>query len=269
MNKEFIKLVKIYLIIAMIFPIAMNFLIVCINFIPSAGTNSEMMSAYSSYFGGLMGGLATLITIYYTFLKSKKDEKPIMYFNNTSFILYSSEGHGTIYSYSDDTSSDKQIRQDDIFFKLTNVGKYPALDVKLKTDTSDYLKSIEKLIPSNETFKKVEKSYVMESMKEDIADLIKGSSDEDISMSLIFRHLIVHLIFVLQENKKNKIGLYSLTGIDEFKLFDYILEFKDINNKPYSEKFSVNIKLYSEMQITSKLEKYTPWKVKVEFVKYK
>lgn len=57
MNKEFIKLMKVYLIIVMIFPIVMNFLIIHVNFIPSAGTNIEMMNAYSSYFDGLMGGI--------------------------------------------------------------------------------------------------------------------------------------------------------------------------------------------------------------------
>lgn len=87
-------------------------------------------------------------------------------------------------------------------------------------------------------------------------------------MGLTFNHLLLHLNFVLKENRKNNIGLCNLAGIDEFKFFDYILEYNDINNKHHIEKFSVNIKLYSEMQISSKLEKYISWKAKVEFVKY-
>lgn len=97
-----------------------------------------------------------------------------MYFNNISFTLYSSDGHGIIYSYSDNTSSDEEIKSDFIYFKLSNISKYPALDVKLKTyNTVDYLKSIKKLKPSDETFKLIEKSYDTKSISEDIADLIK------------------------------------------------------------------------------------------------
>lgn len=273
MDKQFKKWLLIFLGISIILPIMFNFGIIYINSIPSAGNNGEMLNFYGSYCGGVLGGLATLITIYFTFIKDRNEHKPLLYFNNNRFYFY----HGLVsfeHKFSKKfITSDNEMMNDNlvsVIFDLENVGKYPALDVQIEiVNSKDFLESIKKLNPSQETLNNVDKSYSKDKEIYGTRSLLKSEDSAEVVVPTIFEHLLNELIYVYNKNIKDNKDCdnnYAIHG--RFKLFDILVKYHDIDSTDYNiDTFTVYIRIDSVIQSATTLKECEPWFVTIEFEK--
>jgi ABC-type antimicrobial peptide transport system permease subunit len=243
-----------------------------INFIPSVGDNQFMFQAYTSYFGGAIGGLATLITIYFTIIKTREEHRPLLYFNNTSTFYYRNKSGVYNVFNRKEISRDEEVKQENegFSFQLDNVGIYPALDLKLTIiNLKDFLETAKLLKIDDEMYKKLNNSYSKDDKDYLTISLLKQGESVKVFPSLWFESFLTRLIYYYNNNNDKGVpqnNNYAVHG--RFKLFDIRANYKDIDGNLYNDYFKLYVRLESTVQLVTDLKKYEPWHIIVEFEKY-
>lgn len=270
MDKKFRNLLLLFTAIVVLFPIALNFLILGINCIPSVAGDEGMFQSYTSYFGGAIGGLATLITIYFTVLKIKDDHKPLIYFNNTSTYYY--RNRNGVDSYFSQTycrqDNDVKAANHEFIFEVNNVGLYPALDLQLSlTNLQVFMESVKELKVDASVYSEIEKSYSKEEEKYLVQSLFKQSTDKKMQPSWHFESFIRKFLHCYDSNNQSKKYENNNPIIKgRFKLYDICAVYGDIDGNKYRDVFSVFVRL-TNLDLTSQLKQYDIWQINVEFEK--
>lgn len=270
MDKRFKNMIFIFLGVIIILPFILNFLVLITNFIPSAGDNPSMFQSLTGYFGGAIGGLATLITIYFTIIRVKEDHRPLLYFNDFSTYYYLNLFGICNYFLDKDCKTDDDVNEAEKSFslELNNVGLYPALNLKVSiTNLEDFLNSVKLLKVSEEDYNNIYNSYSKDNKDYFKKSLIKQGDNVILPPPEPWLEgFLCNLLYCYKKNieMKNPINNnYAVNG--RFKLFDIKIEYKDVDNYSYEDINSLYIKINSTIQLTSKLTHFEPWNIVFEF----
>ena len=255
MDKMFKKIVFIAIPVIFTIPFLLNFLI---NIDPYVIFEEKIsiLQAYAGYFGGAIGGLATLIAIYLTVLEMRKETKPLLFFKNQLTYLYIETAEKNIcfsknyYAIDENILKefyDNKLLNDANLFYLHNIGANPALDIKLKIINMDK----ERLNPFIE---------IAENYEDTISHLLKGEEYQATPPFILFDTSIYYLIESIKSNSIEK--KYYDKG--KYKLYDIQMDYKDIDNHGYTDFFTLSVKL---RYLTYRLSKVEKWQINLEFYK--
>jgi len=273
MDKNIKKIIIAFIIVIILLPLVLNFALLFIDFVPSVGDDLEMFEAISGYLGGAIGGLATLIAIYYTFLKTKKDYKPMLCFHYCTMYYYSSVNG--VYSHFStkyvDQDSDVDGLRESLAFQLLNIGIYPAVEIVAKiTKMGDFLESAKLLKLTENEIEDLNNSYVKEDQGLFRINVIKQNDSVVIPANSWFEFFVNRLIQYNRLNNSKKAYVNNNHFVNgEFKLFDIQINYKDIEGTPNEDIYSVYVKFDQTIQLTTKLKNYEPWTICFSFLKKK
>lgn len=271
MDKNFKRLIYIFTAVIILLPLLLNFLVLYCYIIPSVGDNSVMFQALTGYFGGAIGGLTTLITIYFTIIKSRVDRKPLLYFNDFSTYYYVNLSGIDSYFIKTYFNTDKEIIESNerINFELSNIGSYPALDLDfLIINLKDFKNSLRLLRTSNEFFERLRIPDSLDNYQYFKKSLLKQDNNLMLPTTNWFSMYIDELIYAIKENSKSGNEMNNNCTINgRFKLFDIQAKYKDIDNYHHKDIFSLHVRIDRTVQLTSNLRNFEPWVITVEFEK--
>jgi len=265
MNKKFSKYLIMFSAIAIVLPIVLNLIVFIL------GKDGLIFQSYASYFGSVIGGFATLITIYFVVLKAKDEHRPLIFFNNKRVYYY--RNRNGIYHY----FSNKYCNEDNIVrelaepfnFEFVNIG-HPAVDFKLSvTNLHEFMDVVKLLTVDEDFYGKIDKSFSKENEQYFTMGLVK-QGDNIIVDQNIFENLLLKLLNCYYHNVYYKNFQNNEPFVNGwFKLFALEATYSDIDGKSYTDVFSVYVHANSSHQPVSRLRQFDIWELSVDFKKGK
>jgi len=272
MNKKFSKSLIIFTIAVVLLPILINVLIYVINTIILKG-NNELLSfqSYASYFGGAIGGLATLITIYFVVLKTKDEHRPLIFFNNKHVYYYRNRNgiyHYFSYKYCNEDNLVREMAEP-FNFEMTNIG-HPAVDFRLSIiNLHEFMEVVALLNVDPDFYNKINNSFSKEKDEYYSMSLVKPN-DNIVVDQYLFESILLKLLNCYYHNIFNKNFQNNDPFVQGwFKLFSLEATYNDIDGKNYTDIFSVYVHANSSHQPVSRLKQFDIWELNIDFKKGK
>jgi|GEM_PF-964535 len=265
-DNKFTKTLILISVIIILLPVVIHLIMFAL------GKDGTFFQAYASYYGGAIGGLATLVAIYLTVVKTKEeDHKPLIFFTNKHIYYY--KNRNGIYHYFSNTycNEDNVIREvaEPLNFEFVNIG-HPAVDFKLSIiKLQEFMDVVKLLNVGEELYEKIDKSYYKNDYQYFSIGLVNKGDKIQVD-SNIFENLLLKLLSCYYYNVHNK-NFHNNEPFQDgwFKLFSIEANYSDIDGKNYSDVFSVYVHANNSHQPVSGLRQFDIWELNIDFKKAK
>ncbi|MBE6087354.1 MAG: hypothetical protein E7206_04740 [Clostridium beijerinckii] len=250
------KLFKIFFILiistSILIPICVNWGLMLGDFIPSSGSNGEWLSFYGSYFGGTIGGIATLGAVFFAIKSTRDNARPLIMPVSTNLFGY-------IFKDGSIKILDEHKEDFDIFDTMStfitnhisavNAGLETALNIKIiwdKAENKIFLDLLRDLGYTEADFDELHNCMKLkgttEMNKDYLISIKNGANNSTVEIPREFTSL---LKFLLRQEQKNRNGDINTAVLNnhlvnkEYILTTVLIEYEDIYGNPYSEKYNI------------------------------